>query len=47
MRRSYFRHRWISLSLLLSALAAPAQAQAVDPVVQMHDHFDKGQAAYE
>jgi tetratricopeptide (TPR) repeat protein len=48
MRRSYIRHRWISLSLLVAALAAPAaQAQTIDPVVAMHDHFDKGQAAYE
>ncbi len=48
MRRSYRLVSWLSLSLCAAALAAtPAQAQAVDPVVQMHEHFDKGQAAYE
>jgi tetratricopeptide (TPR) repeat protein len=29
------------------AIAPSAWAQAADPVVEMHEHFDKGQAAYE
>jgi PEGA domain-containing protein/tetratricopeptide repeat protein len=48
MRWSYRTFSYFSLGLLAAALAAwPARAQAVDPNVEMHDHFEKGQAAYE
>jgi PEGA domain len=43
--------RIVPLSLLslgfLVALERPSPAQAVDPVVEMREHFDKGQTAYQ